>query len=315
MFSLLYAFIHWNDTYASSSLPICHEKSTPDLDRTVHLFFLYNERKIDRLILHVHFKGCVIVLHQFSRTELVFGTEGVEALKHKTVAVLGVGGVGSFAIEALARTGVGKLLIVDKDTIDITNINRQIPALLSTVDRPKVEVMKARIAEINPECEVHALQMFFLEDTKEQLFQHSIDYVVDAIDTLSAKILLIKESTERSIPIISSMGAANKIDPTRFKVMDIAETRIDPIAKILRRELRKLGITQGVKTVCSTEKPRKPLESVRRSIVPPQVEASSNVRKAKMPPASLAYVPSVAGLIMASVVIHDLLGISPEDGE
>ncbi|WP_026973990.1 tRNA threonylcarbamoyladenosine dehydratase [Alicyclobacillus contaminans] len=251
------------------------------------------------------------MLTQFSRTELVFGKEGVETLKRKTVAVLGAGGVGSFAMEALARTGIGRLILIDKDVVDITNVNRQIPALVTTVGRPKVEVMKERIAQINPDCEVIALQTFFLEDTKEQLFAHSLDYVVDAIDIVTAKILLIKECVQRNIPIVSSMGAANKIDPTRFRVMDLADTRIDPIAKVLRRELKKYGITRGVKTVCSTERPRKPREDVRRQIVSPEA-AQSPVRKAKMPPASTAYVPSVAGLILASVVIHDLTGVHPE---
>jgi tRNA threonylcarbamoyladenosine dehydratase len=249
------------------------------------------------------------LLTQFSRTELAFGKEGVDTLKQKTVAVLGAGGVGSFTMEALARTGIGRLILVDKDVVDVTNINRQIPALHTTIGRPKVEIMKERIAQINPNCEVIGLQMFFLEDTKEQLFQYELDYVVDAIDTVSAKILLIKECVERGIPIVSSMGAANKLDPTRFRVVDISQTRIDPIAKVLRRELRKFGIERGVKTVCSTERPRVPREDVRQQIVSPETMANSPIRKAKMPPASVAYVPSVAGLILASVVIHDLLGI------
>jgi tRNA threonylcarbamoyladenosine dehydratase len=253
------------------------------------------------------------LLTQFSRTELVFGKDGVELLKQKTVAVLGAGGVGSFAMEALARTGIGRLILVDKDVVDITNVNRQLPALVTTVGQSKVAVMKDRIAEINPNCEVIALQTFFLDETKEQLFQYDMDYVVDAIDIVTAKILLIQECVQRKIPIVSSMGAANKIDPTRFRVLDISETRVDPIAKILRRELRKLGIERGVKTVCSTERPRTPREEVRQAIVSPEVEQNSKVRKAKMPPASTAYVPSVAGLILASVAIHDLVGVYPED--
>lgn len=253
------------------------------------------------------------VLTQFSRTELVFGKDGVELLKQKTVAVLGAGGVGSFAMEALARTGIGRLILIDKDVVDITNVNRQLPALVTTVGQSKVEIMKKRIAEINPNCEVIALQSFFLEETKEQLFQYDLDYVVDAIDTVTAKILLIRECVQRNIPIVSSMGAANKIDPTRFRVLDISQTRVDPIARILRRELKKVGIAQGVKTVCSTERSRTPREDVRQSIVSPEVEQTSTVRKAKLPPASTAYVPSVAGLILASVAIHDLVGVYPED--
>lgn len=252
------------------------------------------------------------VLTQFSRTELVFGADGVRELQKKTVAVLGAGGVGSFTMEALARTGVGRLILIDKDVVDITNVNRQLPALVTTVGQSKVEVMKRRIAEINPDCEVEAIQAFFLEDTKDILFRHHLDYVVDAIDVVSAKILLIKECVERGIPIVSSMGAANKIDPTRFRVVDISKTRVDPIAKVLRRELKRFGIHRGVKTVCSFESPRLPREEVRQTIVSPEVQENSPVRKAKNPPASLAYVPSVAGLILASVVVHDLLGVEVE---
>lgn len=253
------------------------------------------------------------MLTQFSRTELVFGKEGVELLKQKTVAVLGAGGVGSFAMEALARTGIGRLVLIDKDVVDVTNVNRQLPALMTTIGQSKVEVMKKRIAEINPACEVIAHQAFFLEETKDILFQYNLDYVVDAIDIVTAKILLIRECVARGIPIVSSMGAANKIDPTRFRVLDLSQTRVDPIAKVLRRELRKHGIVTGVKTVCSTERPRQPREDVRQQIVSPEIEATSTVRKAKMPPASTAYVPSVCGLILASVVIHDLTGVHPEE--
>lgn len=253
------------------------------------------------------------MLNQFSRTELVFGKEGVELLKSKTVAVLGAGGVGSFAMEALARVGIGRLILIDKDAVDVTNINRQIPALHTTIGQEKVTIMKERIATINPECEVIDKKIFFLEETKDELFDLNPDYVVDAIDTLSAKILLIKECFERKIPIVSSMGAANKIDPTRFQVVDISKTRVDPIAKVMRRELRKFGIEKGVKTVCSTEKPRTPREEVRQTIVSPETMENSPIRKAKMPPASVSYVPAVVGLILASVVVHDLTGVYPED--
>ena len=253
------------------------------------------------------------MLTPFSRTELVFGKEGIEKLQTSTVAVLGAGGVGSFTIEALARTGIGRLILIDKDVVDVTNINRQIPALSTTVGQSKVDVMKARIADIMPSCEVHAHQTFFLEESKNVLFDYQLDYVVDAIDIMTAKILLIKECVARDIPIVSSMGAANKIDPTRFRVLDISKTRVDPIAKVIRRELRKAGIHKGVKTVCSTEQPRMPREDVRQTIVSPETEATSTVRKAKNPPASTAYVPSVCGLILASVVIHDLVDIHPEN--
>lgn len=248
---------------------------------------------------------------QFSRTELVFGKEGVALLKQKSVAVLGAGGVGSFTMEALARTGIGRLILIDKDVVDITNVNRQIPALVTTVGRPKVDVMKERIAQINPDCEVIALQTFFLEDTKEQLFAHKLDYVADAIDIISAKILLVRECVARGIPVVSSMGAANKIDPTRFRIMDLSETRVDPIAKVMRHELKRYGISHGVKTVCSTESPRQPHADVLRDLVLAQAPGTTTTRKAQQPPASIAYVPSVAGLILASAIIHDLLGIDP----
>ncbi len=244
--------------------------------------------------------------NQFSRTELIFGPEGISLLQKKTVAVLGAGGVGSFAMEALARSGVGHLVLIDKDVVEVTNINRQLPALWTTLNRPKVEVMKERIAQINPACKVDALQIFFTEKTQESLFLFSPDYVVDAIDTVSAKILLIAECVRRNIPIVASMGAANKLDPTGFKVMDLGDTKVDPIAKVLRRELRKLGIVRGIKTVCSLEPPRPQREDVRKELV---TTHNATLSKTKRPPASTAYVPSVAGLILASVVIHDLLGV------
>ncbi|BCJ86559.1 tRNA threonylcarbamoyladenosine dehydratase [Effusibacillus dendaii] len=248
------------------------------------------------------------MLHRFSRTELVIGPEGLEKMRNATVCVLGMGGVGSFAVEALARTGIGKLILVDKDVVDITNINRQLPALTDTIGRSKTHIMKERIAQINPDCQVTVLDLFFNEDTKEQIFAQKLDYVVDAIDTITAKILLIVECKRRGIPIVSSMGAANKIDPTRFEVVDISKTKIDPIAKVLRRKLKDYGITKGVPVVCSTEQPRKPLEAVRQQIVSPEIEQGQAPRKAKQPPASIAFVPPVAGMILASVVVRDLMG-------
>lgn len=186
------------------------------------------------------------MLHQFSRNELAIGKEGLEKLKNATVAVLGVGGVGSFAVEALARSGVGRLVLVDRDNVDITNINRQIHALLSTIGRPKVELMKERIADINPECDVIALQMFYTEETYEQFFSYDLDFVIDASDTIIYKVHLMKECLKRNIPIISSMGAANKMDPTRFRIVDISKTHTDPIAKVIRAKLRKEGIRKGI---------------------------------------------------------------------
>ncbi|GAJ58052.1 hypothetical protein B23_1258 [Geobacillus thermoleovorans B23] len=243
------------------------------------------------------------MLHQFSRNELAIGPEGLERLKNATVAVLGVGGVGSFAVEALARSGIGRLVLVDRDNVDITNINRQIHALLSTIGRPKVELMKERIADINPACEVIALQMFYTEETYEQFFAYDLDFVIDASDTIVYKVHLMKQCLKRGIPIISSMGAANKMDPTRFRIADISKTHTDPIAKVIRAKLRKEGIRRGIPVVFSDEKPVKIREDVRQVVG----NDASPIRKAKMPPSSNAFVPSVAGLIMASYVIHRLL--------
>ena len=244
------------------------------------------------------------MLHQFSRTELAIGPEGLDKMKRSTVAVLGIGGVGSIAAEALARTGVGRLILIDKDVVDITNVNRQIHALTTTVGQKKAELMRDRIKLINPECDVIALNMFYTEETYEQLFQYPLDYVVDASDTVSYKIHLIKECLSRKIPLISSMGAANKMDPTRFQVADISKTTVDPIARVIRQKLRKQGIRKGVKVVFSTEEPMKPRADVTERIVP---ENAPEIRKAKQPPASNAFVPPVAGLIMVSVVVKDLM--------
>lgn len=243
------------------------------------------------------------MLHQFSRNELAIGKEGLEKLKGSTVAVLGIGGVGSFSVEALARSGVGRLVLVDKDDVDITNVNRQIHALLSTVGRQKVELMKERVADINPECEVIALKMFYTEETYEKFFSYNPDFVVDASDTISYKIHLMKECLKRDIPIISSMGAANKMDPTRFRIADISKTHTDPIAKVVRTRLRKEGIRKGIPVVFSDESPIIIREDVRKVVGNDQAE----IRKAKMPPSSNAFVPSVAGLIMGGYVITELL--------
>ncbi|MGM7683018.1 tRNA threonylcarbamoyladenosine dehydratase [Cytobacillus sp. Hm23] len=244
------------------------------------------------------------MLHQFSRNELAIGIEGLNILKNSTVAVLGIGGVGSFAAEALARSGVGRLVLVDKDDVDITNVNRQIHALLSTVGKPKADLMKDRIKDINPECQVIALKMFYTEETYEEFFSYGIDFVIDASDTICYKIHLMKECLQREIPIISSMGAANKMDPTRFKIADISKTHTDPIAKVIRTKLRKEGIRKGIRVVFSDESPIVIREDIRKKIVP---DENTPIRKAKMPPSSNAFVPSVAGLIMASHVVTELL--------
>jgi tRNA A37 threonylcarbamoyladenosine dehydratase len=249
------------------------------------------------------------MLTRHSRTELVIGPEGIQKLQGSTVVVLGMGGVGSFTVEALARAGVGKLVLVDKDVVDVTNINRQIPALSTTIGQEKVDVMMKRVKEISPDIEVVPLRFFYLEETKDEIFKYNPDYVVDAIDTISAKILLIVECHKRGIPIVSSMGAANKVDPTMFRVMDISKTKVDPIAKIIRRKLKDHGIHKGVKVVCSLEQPAKPRVDVTEAIVPQHVKEGDAPRKAKNPPASISFVPSAAGLILASVVVRDLVGI------
>jgi tRNA A37 threonylcarbamoyladenosine dehydratase len=244
------------------------------------------------------------MLHQFSRTELAIGPEGLDVMRASTVAVLGIGGVGSIAAEALARTGIGRIVMIDKDVVDITNINRQIHALTTTIGQPKADLMRDRIKLINPDCDAVALRMFYTEETYEKLFEYPLDYVIDASDTITYKIHLIKECLKRNIPIISSMGAANKMDPTRFQVADISQTTVDPIARVVRQKLRKEGIRKGVKVVFSTEEPLKPRQDVTQRIVP---ENAPEIRKAQQPPASNSFVPPVAGLIMVSVVVRDLL--------
>ncbi|MBS4199772.1 tRNA threonylcarbamoyladenosine dehydratase [Bacillus sp. FJAT-49732] len=243
------------------------------------------------------------MLHQFSRNELAIGKEGLELLKNSTVAILGIGGVGTFAAEALARTNIGKIILVDKDDVDITNVNRQLIALLSTVGQPKADLMKKRIEDINPECEVVALKMFYTEETYETFFEHKPDFVVDASDTISYKIHLIKECLKREIPIISSMGAANKMDPTRLMIKDIFKTHTDPIAKVIRTRLRKEGIKKGIPVVFSDESPIVIREDVRKTVG----KDESEIRKAQMPPSSNAFVPSSVGLIMASYVVREIL--------
>lgn len=243
------------------------------------------------------------MLHQFSRNELAIGKEGLTRMRHTTVAILGVGGVGSFAAEACARSGIGRIILVDKDTVDITNVNRQLVATLSTIGRSKVEVMKERIKDVNEECEVIELHMFYTDETSDKFFSYEPDYVIDASDTISYKIHLIKECLARNVKIISSMGAANKLDPTRFQIADISKTHTDPIAKVMRLRLRKEGITKGVPVVFSDESPI----VIREDVVETVGNPDAQIRKAKMPPASNAFVPSVAGLVCASWVMNDIV--------
>ncbi len=247
------------------------------------------------------------MLHQFSRNELAIGAEGVKRNRNTTVAILGIGGVGSFAAEACARSGIGRIILVDKDDIDITNVNRQLVAYLSTIGRPKTEVMEERIRDINEDCEVISLHMFYTEETADKFFSYKPDYVIDASDTISYKIHLIKECLIRDVKIISSMGAANKVDPTRFKIADISRTHTDPVAKVIRVRLRKEGIHKGVPVVFSDESPIVVKEDVVGTVGKPD----ATIRKAQMPPASNAFVPSVAGLVCASWVMNDIVSDMP----
>lgn len=230
---------------------------------------------------------------RFQRTRLLIGEENFLKLQAATVAIFGIGGVGSFTVEALARSGIGHLVLIDKDDVDVTNINRQIHALTSTVGKSKVELLRERIFEINPAAKVDTVQKFYLPDEPvENFFICRYDYVVDAIDTITAKISLVLECQKRGIKIISSMGAGNKLDPTRFKVADIFQTSVDPVAKVMRKKLKENGV-KNLKVVYSEEIPR-------------QIDAANLTGKVI---GSVAFVPSVAGLILASEVVKDIGGI------
>lgn len=223
--------------------------------------------------------------NQYRRTEMLIGEDGVNRLRQSSVIIFGVGGVGSYVTEGLARAGIGSITVVDKDCIDITNINRQIPALHSTVGRPKAEVIAERIRDINPECRVVAEECFFLPDTADRFDFSEYDYVIDAIDNVTGKIALAEKAFREGTPIISSMGTGNKLDPTAFRVADIENTRVCPLARVMRHELRKRGV-HGLKVVYSEEEP---------------------VKTGSRTPGSVSFVPSVAGLIIAGEVIKSLL--------
>lgn len=247
--------------------------------------------------------------HKFSRTELIIGAGGLGKLSHSKVIVFGVGGVGSYTVEALARAGIGELVMVDYDDICLTNVNRQLHALHSTVGEAKVEVMKKRVLDINPGIKVSAAKEFFAQESADKFLTPDVTYVVDAIDTVSSKISLVVECKRRGIPIICSMGAGNKLDPGAFKVADIAETQICPLAKAMRKMLRKQGIERGVKVVYSPEVPLEPdkafVDCKVNCICPNQDGHCTKKRKI---PGSISFVPSVVGLIMAGVVVNDILG-------
>ena len=251
----------------------------------------------------------IVMLNAFSRTELLLGKEAMAKLRSSTVAVFGIGGVGSFTVEALARCGIEKLVLIDDDLVCLTNINRQLLATTKTVGKPKVEVMKQRVLEINPKVEVTIFQKFYNSQSAEELLNAKYNYVVDAIDTVSAKIDLVVRCKDMGIPIISCMGAGNKLDPTAFKVSDIYKTSMDPLAKVMRKELRKRNI-ESLKVVYSMEEPIKPDQECDAScktncICPPGSARTCAARR--QIPGSVSFVPSVAGLIIAGEVIKDLI--------
>lgn len=230
--------------------------------------------------------------NQFERTELVIGKENVQKLHNAKVVVFGVGGVGSYVVEGLVRAGIGNLVLIDKDEVDVTNINRQIIATHDTVGKPKVEVAKQRILSINPDVKVETYQKFFMPES-EDVFDNSANYVVDCVDTVTAKIEIIKRAKEFNVPVISSMGTGNKLDPTKFEIADISKTSVCPLAKVMRKELKQRNI-ENVKVLYSKEEPIK--------------QTGAN-KSAKPVPGSISFVPSVAGLIIAGEVVKDIIGV------
>lgn len=240
------------------------------------------------------------MLNRFSRTELLYGADNMKRFASSRIAVFGIGGVGGYVVEALARSGIGALDLIDNDTVSLTNINRQIIATDRTVGRYKVEAAAERIKDIAPDCTVRIYRTFFLPETQEQFDFHDYDYVVDAIDTVSGKIAIIEKAYEAGVPVISSMGAGNKVDPAAFEVADIYKTSVCPLAKVIRKECRKRNIKK-LKVVYSKEEPRKTLDGGEGS-----GEEISPGRRSL--PGSTAFVPAVVGLIIAGEIINDLAG-------
>ena len=252
------------------------------------------------------------MLNQFSRTQLQFGAEGMEKLYKARVAVFGIGGVGGYTVEALARSGVGELDLIDDDRVCLTNVNRQIFATRKTVGQYKVDVAEARILEINPKAIIHKYKTFYAPQTADQFDFTQYDYVVDAIDTVTGKLELVEQAQKAGVPIISSMGAGNKVDPTAFEVADIYETSVCPLARVMRRELKKRGIPK-LKVVYSKEPPLTPIDDMTIScrthcICPPGTARKCTQRR--QVPGSNAFVPSVVGLIIAGEVVKDLSGFT-----
>lgn len=255
--------------------------------------------------------GSSCMLNQFSRTQLLFGPEAMERLARSRVAVFGIGGVGGYTVEALARSGVGALDLIDDDRVCLTNLNRQLHATRKTVGKYKVDVAAERILEINPDCRVTVHKTFYLPETRAEFDFSLYDYVVDAIDTVTGKLALVEQAQRTGTPIISAMGAGNKTDPTAFRVADIYKTSVCPLARVMRSECRKRGI-RHLKVVYSTEEPKRPLEdpsiSCRSHCICPPDTRKCTVRRDI--PGSTAFVPSVAGLIIAGEVVKDLCGFS-----
>jgi len=252
-----------------------------------------------------------MALHRFSRTELLIGHEGLERLSSKLVLVCGIGGVGSYAAEALGRAGVGRITLVDFDDICLTNVNRQLQALTSTVGKSKVEVLAGRLTEINPKAEILPVKAFFSRDNADQLLEPCPDYVLDAIDHFTAKAALITICRERGIPVISSMGAANKLDPTKIHVADISATRNCRMARSMRKMLRKAGINSGVQVVHSTEGHREldPQASFcgTECICPNRGDQVFRCDNRRVILGSISYIPAIFGMTMAGVVVNELL--------
>ena len=248
------------------------------------------------------------MLTQFSRTELLLGKEAMEQLSKARVAVFGVGGVGGYACEALVRSGIGAFDLIDDDKVCLTNLNRQIIATRKTVGKYKTDVMKECMLEINPDVDVAIHKCFFLPENADEFPFEEYDYIIDAVDTVTAKIELVMKAQEKNVPIISSMGAGNKLDASMFQVADIYKTKVCPLAKVMRRELKKRGVKK-LKVVYSEEKPTRPIEDMAIScrtncICPPGAKHKCTERRDI--PGSVAFVPSVAGLIIAGEVIKDL---------
>ena len=257
------------------------------------------------------------MLTQFSRTELLLGKEAMEKLQNSRVAVFGIGGVGGYVCEALARSGVGAFDLIDDDKVCLTNLNRQIIATYKTIGKYKTDVMKERILDINPKADVRVHKCFFLPENADEFPYEDYDYMVDAVDTVTAKISLVMKAQEKHIPIISSMGAGNKLDGSQFKVADIYKTKVCPLAKVMRRELKKRGVKK-LKVVYSTEPPVEQQEDMsiscrKNCICPPGAKHKCTERRAI--PGSIAFVPSVAGLILAGEVVKDLCVMPPKKAE